>query len=138
MITLRDYQLPAVAFLASTRRDVIESFKAGKVRALIATSLLDEGFDAPVASVLILAIGGVSFRKSVQATGRVLRPFPGKSHGLIIDFKDSCHGMLRAQTRKRAATYRDLSYQQINPPAAGSPRAYVPEAEPAPIYATSD
>jgi len=94
------------------RRSVLDAFKAGAVRCIVATQILEEGFDAPVASALINAAGGKSSRKSIQTTGRVLRPFNNKSYGLVIDFMDLTHGMLTAQSWQRRKTYSKLNYKQ--------------------------
>jgi superfamily II DNA or RNA helicase len=94
------------------RRAALDAFKAGELRCLIATQVLEEGFDAPIASALINASGGKSTRKSVQTTGRVLRPFKGKECGLVIDFMDNSHGMLAAQSWQRFKTYKQLNYKQ--------------------------
>jgi superfamily II DNA or RNA helicase len=74
--------------------------------------MIEEGFDARIASALINASGGKSTRKSVQTTGRVLRPFKGKECGLVIDFMDLTHGMLTAQSWQRYKTYKKLNYKQ--------------------------
>lgn len=97
---------------AKRRREAIADFKSGATRCLIATSMLDEGFDAPIADCLILASAGKSQRKAIQSTGRVLRPFDGKSCGVIIDFKDSFNPMLARQAAKRRAIYSGLNYEQ--------------------------
>ena len=94
------------------RRDTIEAFQQGEIRCLVATSLLEEGFDAPIASCLIVAAGGKSNRKSVQSTGRVLRPFDNKSHGIVIDFKDDFHPMISWHSEERFNTYAELNYEQ--------------------------
>jgi superfamily II DNA or RNA helicase len=94
------------------RARLLDGFKGGAVRCIVATQILEEGFDAPVASALINAAGGKSSRKSVQTTGRVLRPHKGKEHGLIIDFMDLTHGMLTAQSWQRRKTYTKLNYKQ--------------------------
>lgn len=94
----------------ATRRDLIETFRSGNLRALVATSLADEGLDVPVASALVLAAGGRSTIKVIQRTGRVLRPHPGKSEGTIHDFDDDFHPMLSAQARARQRIFRSLNY----------------------------
>jgi superfamily II DNA or RNA helicase len=94
------------------RRAALGAFKAGGLRCLIATQILEEGADLPIASALINAAGGKSTRKSVQTTGRVLRPFEGKECGLVIDFMDNSHGMLTAQSWQRFKTYQKLNYKQ--------------------------
>jgi superfamily II DNA or RNA helicase len=93
------------------RAETIEAFKAGKIRCLVATSMLEEGFDAPIADCIIMAGGGRSARKTIQATGRVLRSFEGKTHGKIIDFTDDFTPMLRAQSFARRRIYRELGYE---------------------------
>jgi superfamily II DNA or RNA helicase len=92
------------------RRDIIDRFRSGALRCLIATSLADEGFDAPIASVLILATYGKSERLLEQRTGRVLRPYPQKDYGLIFDFCDRGAGMAAHHARKRWRVYRGLGY----------------------------
>jgi superfamily II DNA or RNA helicase len=93
------------------RRETLEEFKSGTIRCIIGTSLLDEGFDAPIANVLILVSGGRSSAKSEQRTGRVLRVFAGKERGLIYDFNDRQHTMMANHAKKRMATYRKLGYE---------------------------
>ena len=97
---------------AKKRRETIAEFRAGGCKCLIATSMLDEGFDAPIADALILAYAGKSQRRAIQSTGRVLRPYKGKDCGFIYDFKDTFNGMLANQARKRRAMYNKLNYSQ--------------------------
>jgi len=92
------------------RREAIDGFRAGDIRALIATSIFEEGFDAPIADCIILASAGKSARKTIQSTGRVLRKFDGKDCGIVIDFKDSFHPMLARQSQARRGIYKELKY----------------------------
>ena len=96
---------------AKKRRAAIAGFRDGSLRVMIATSMCDEGFDAPRASVLILARAGRSPGLVEQRTGRVLRLFEGKTHGIIHDFTDLQHPMLKAQSKSRQRTYRKLGYE---------------------------
>lgn len=95
---------------AKRRREAMERFKSRELRCLIATSLADEGLDLPCANVLILAAGGRSAAKAEQRTGRVLRTFQGKTHGIVHDFKDHQFGMLQAQSAARRRVYLELGY----------------------------
>ena len=107
-------ELPGSVFVFSGvagRAKKLAAFKAGKIRVLIATSLADEGFDAPIASVLIMAGCGKALGKMIQRTGRVLRPYPGKSSGIIYDFFDRSHGMLLNQSKRRKKIYLDQGYE---------------------------
>ena len=94
------------------RRDVIARFRDGSLRCMIGTSAIEEGFDAPVANVIIMAGCGRSERKTIQSTGRVLRPHDGKLCGIIHDFRDECHPMLQRQSRSRWRIYKQLNYSQ--------------------------
>lgn len=95
------------------RREALASFRSGAIRCLVSSSMLDEGFDAPIADCLILASAGKSQRKAIQSTGRVLRPYERQESGLIVDFTDRFHPMLARQAGKRRAIYRGLNYEQI-------------------------
>jgi superfamily II DNA or RNA helicase len=95
---------------AKRRRELIAAFGCGALKTLFATSLADEGLDVPRANVLILAAAGRSAAKAEQRTGRVLRAFHDKEHGVIHDFADLQHYFLAAQARKRFAVYRSLGY----------------------------
>lgn len=96
---------------AKKRRELINRFRSGDLGCLIATSLADEGLDVPRANILILASAGRSAIKIEQRTGRVLRAFAGKEHGIIYDFWDRQHFFLLAQSRARCRVYQQLGYQ---------------------------
>ena len=95
---------------AAKRREAIEGFKRGDVRRLVATTLADEGFDAPIASVLILLSGGRNEARTIQRTGRVLRPHPGKTVATIYDFRDTFHPLMARHAEKREQIYEKLGY----------------------------
>ncbi len=92
------------------RRERIENFRTGALKILIASSLADEGLDAPRASRLILVCGGRSAGKLEQRAGRVLRTFEGKSGGVIHDFLDVGARFAHAQARARFRVYSKLGY----------------------------
>ena len=93
------------------RRDTMAAFRAGELRCMIGTSLLDEGFDAPCTAVMIITSGGRSSRKAEQTTGRALRPFAGKEFGLIHDFWDHQFTFNLAQSKARRKVYASLGYE---------------------------
>lgn len=95
------------------RRDTIAAFKTGALKCLVGTGLLDEGFDAPIASRLILAASGRSPQKITQRVGRILRPFPGKDFGLIHEFSDAGASMSHGQHWSRVKVYRELGFSQV-------------------------
>jgi superfamily II DNA or RNA helicase len=60
------------------RTAVLESFRAGRVRALVSSRVLNEGIDLPDARVGIIMGGAMGTREHVQRVGRLLRPARGK------------------------------------------------------------
>jgi len=96
---------------AKLRRQRVDDFRAGKIPCVVATQLLDEGADFPIASVLVLAAGGRSPTKIIQRAGRVMRPYHGKTEGLIYDFVDRGLNLAFAQWKARRRIYRELGYQ---------------------------
>lgn len=113
-------QIPGSAVInsklpAKLRRERIQALRSGTLKCAICTSLMDEGADVPVASVLILAAGGRSAAKTVQRTGRVMRPHAGKSCGVVYDFSDRGLVYAHAQYKARLRVYRELDYEIENP-----------------------
>ena len=97
------------------RRQRVEDLRAGRLRCAVATSLLDEGADFPIAGVLILAAGGRSATKTVQRAGRVMRPHAGKECGVVYDFVDRGLAHANAQWKARRRTYLELGYTLEEP-----------------------
>jgi len=95
---------------AKLRRQRVEDLRAGRLRCAVATSLLDEGADVPIASTLILAAGGRSPTKTIQRTGRVMRPHKDKMEGVVYDFVDHGLAFAHAQWKSRRRVYLQLGY----------------------------
>jgi superfamily II DNA or RNA helicase len=96
---------------AKKRRDAIAGFRDGSIKVMIATSLADEGLDVPRANVIIMGAAGRSESKTEQRSGRVMRTFLEKTHGIVHDFWDWQHPLLLNQSRARAKVYFALKYQ---------------------------
>ncbi len=75
---------------SEVRSKALEELRQKKNHILIATTLADEGLDLPSLDALILAGAGKSETRALQRVGRVLRPSPGKSAAIIVDFFDQC------------------------------------------------
>ncbi len=69
----------------ATRARMIRSFETGKIMQLVNVDLLGEGVDVPAIEVISLARPTKSLGVYLQQVGRVMRPSPGKPHGIIID-----------------------------------------------------
>jgi superfamily II DNA or RNA helicase len=55
------------------RHEILQNFRTGQYKALVASHVLNEGVDVPEASVAILLSGTGSTREYIQRLGRVLR-----------------------------------------------------------------
>ena len=76
----RDHLIPAITHQtdAKERRWILEAFRAGDVRAVVTSRVLNEGVDVPTANVAIVMSGSSSVREHVQRLGRILRRAEGK------------------------------------------------------------
>ena len=71
------------------RRDTMKRFRDGEFRVLANCKVLIEGYDDPSLGCVMLINPTKSTAGFLQMVGRVLRPHPGKEHGLILDFVDA-------------------------------------------------
>jgi superfamily II DNA or RNA helicase len=91
---------------AKERDQIIQDLQAGACQYLVATgSLIGEGFDLPEIGTLLLATPIKFSGKLIQYVGRALRPAPGKSKAVIMDFVDG-HGVFENSARARWGTYK--------------------------------
>jgi DNA repair protein RadD len=77
------------------RQELISGLSQGRIHGLASVDLISEGTDIPVCSVAILLRPTASTGLYLQQVGRVLRPYDGKSRGLILDHVGNClkHGL---------------------------------------------
>lgn len=67
------------------RDQLLADLAGGAIRVLCSVGVLTEGWDCPPVSCAILARPTVSMGLYLQMVGRILRPYPGKRDGLILD-----------------------------------------------------
>lgn len=67
------------------RKEVIEQFKANKIKVLSNVEIITEGFDFPECEVVQLARPTKSLALYLQMVGRVMRKANGKEYGLVLD-----------------------------------------------------
>ncbi|MDE2022179.1 MAG: DEAD/DEAH box helicase family protein [Patescibacteria group bacterium] len=83
---LRRYSVTAEVVHGKTdyerRKDIIASFKSGKIQCLTSVGCFTEGFDAPNVSVIVMARPTKSRMLYTQMLGRGTRPLPGTVDGL--------------------------------------------------------
>ena len=72
----RRFLIPGLTYEtpARERKEILDRFREGKYRAIIASDVLNEGVDVPDANVAIILAGSASQREYVQRLGRILRP----------------------------------------------------------------
>jgi superfamily II DNA or RNA helicase len=67
------------------RRDLLDQFQEGIIKAFVAMKCLDEGVDVPPTRTAYFLASSSVEREFVQRRGRVLRRSPGKTNAIIYD-----------------------------------------------------
>lgn len=95
------------------RTQVIKDFDEGKIKCLIASSILNEGISISNMRTLILAGAGKAYTQAVQKVGRVLRITSNKKKGRLFDFIDSGNKWLLRHSKQRLSIYKQQGYKDI-------------------------
>src|ERR671916_835902 len=85
---------------ARERKEILDRFREGRYRAIIASDVLNEGVDVPDAGVAIILAGSASRREYVQRLGRILRPREGKQ-AILYELVTAATGEEAASRRRR-------------------------------------
>ncbi len=93
------------------RKAVLDRFRAGELRCLVSSPILDEAIDLPNIDALVLAAGGKSEIQCIQRIGRGMRAGKRSAVLLVIDFLDQTHRYLTAHSRDRLQTYNSQGYE---------------------------
>jgi superfamily II DNA or RNA helicase len=82
----QEFLIPAITHQTPVkeRHAILESFKAGEYKALVASHVLNEGVDVPDARIAIILSGTGSTREYIQRLGRVLRRGTGDNKLAIL------------------------------------------------------
>jgi superfamily II DNA or RNA helicase len=97
---------------ARERKEILDRFRMGGYRAIIASDVLNEGVDVPEANVAVILAGSASHREYVQRLGRVLRPREGK-RAVLYELVTEGTGEEAASRRRRepvAGTVRGAAH----------------------------
>lgn len=82
---------------------------------LIATTVFDEGMNAPDINALILAGAGASNIRSIQRIGRAVRPKADDNTCYVIDFVDRTNRYLLRHSATRVSVYEGEDFSIIYP-----------------------
>jgi len=87
----------------AVRKGKVKAFEAAQDRAIIATSIFDEGENIPTLQAVVLAGGGKSHVNLMQRIGRGMRKKVGRNEVLIFDFAHSnfAYGLRHSRSRYR-------------------------------------
>lgn len=102
-------------------KNVLERFREGSVRILIACKAIDEGIDVPDASVGIIMSGTSTQRQRIQRLGRIIRKNNGKDHSSLYYLhitetsEDSCFLPDAADRRLFELSYDSHKHLFTNP-----------------------
>ena len=88
------------------RREVLDRFRRGELRCLVASEILDEAIDLPGIDALLLAGGGKSEIQTIQRIGRGMRTGKRAAVLSVVDFADLTHRYLARHSLERLRTYR--------------------------------
>jgi superfamily II DNA or RNA helicase/HKD family nuclease len=89
---------------SNTRRIALADLRSGRLRALFAVDLFNEGVDLPEVDTLMLLRPTESALVFMQQLGRGLRRFEGKDCVTVLDFIGQAHRKFRFDLRYRAIT----------------------------------
>jgi superfamily II DNA or RNA helicase len=92
------------------RENLLQGMRDGKLKVLIATSILDEGVDISGINCVWLAGGGKSFRQLLQRIGRGLRTKEDGSGLEVFDYLDYTQTILTKHTMERYQYYKDEKF----------------------------
>jgi len=95
MSVLLNKQGIKAAAVHGTDRGALEEYRQGAIQFLCACDLLNEGWDAPQTSVIVMARPTMSKVLYTQQLGRGTRNYPGKEALYVIDVVDSYSSALQ-------------------------------------------
>ncbi|WP_309399991.1 helicase-related protein [Cerasicoccus maritimus] len=88
------------------RAFILEGYREGKFKAIIANQVLDEGIDVPTAKIAIVLGGKSTTRQAIQRLGRILRP-SGNAQAILYEIVcDNTGEVQRSRKRRRTDAYQ--------------------------------
>lgn len=95
------------------RREILDDFRAGKIKCVLGTQLADEALDVPILSCVALTFPGKHNDLILQQVGRALREHSGKESAVIIDICDPNVKSLWKQWSGRRYAYMEWGFKIV-------------------------
>jgi superfamily II DNA or RNA helicase len=114
MAETKGISLPAVQHGNTSLKDrnkVLADLRSSKEKAIICSTIYDDGVDIPDLRTIILAGGGKSKVAALQRIGRGLRKAAGKHEVLVIDFNDQTGAILKRHSKARRKVWEDEGFK---------------------------
>ena len=110
--------IPSAGIYAGTsakdRKAIFKAYKHRSIQVLTTCTALAEGWDAPWCSVAMMVRPTKHKGLYIQQVGRVLRPWPGKTDALVLDFVGASQGMsLNLDAILRQSEPDDPDYDEL-------------------------
>ena len=94
----------------SKSKGVIAQFRKSEIQVMISNDrLVGEGVDIPDADFMFNVIQNSSETTTSQVTGRILRPSPGKTKGVMVDVCIHGYGQFENAGKKRLKVYKKIT-----------------------------
>jgi len=102
----RRFLIPGLTYEtpARERKEILDRFRIGRYRAIIASDVLNEGVEVPDANVASILAGSAYQREYVQRLGRILRPKEDKQ-AVLYELVTAATGE-EATSRRRRESFR--------------------------------
>ena len=108
----RDYRIQYIHHKIKERKEILDSFKEGKVDILIASLIIKLGQNMPRIRCMINAAGGTSMINALQLIGRAIRTHKSKVKVYYEDFFDKgIH--LQRHSKRRIRWYKEEGFKVI-------------------------